>query len=181
MTYGGRFLVRLCAVLGNVSFSFATVALLLSEDANLKYLGVLFLIAAIDRIRSRGEGNEHLMDAVKKERINSADYLSGTTFRLVEKAFERSLLKQTSLHLELTESLLGERVVEDGLRRLDVNPKEFSQKLSAFLKNSSLPATRIEKYRMLETLLTDALRTAFSSQSNFGLRYFFVFADGGGH
>lgn len=163
MTYGGRFLVRLFAVLGNVVFVFGMIALLLSEDANLKYLGLLFLLAIIDRIRSRSEGDEHLMDAAKKDMINSAEYISGRTFRLIEKAFERSLIKQTSLHLELAESLTGEDVVSDGLRRLDVDPKEFSQKLSEMLKNSNIPATRIEKYRMLETLLADSLRTAFSS------------------
>lgn len=163
MTYGGRFLVRLFAVIGNVSFVFGMIALLLSEDVGMKYLGVLFLLAIIDRVRSRSEGDEHLMDAVKKDRINAADYINGRTYRLIEKAFERSLIKHNSLHLEIIDSLLGESVVEDGLRRLDVDPKEFSQKLSVLLKESNLPATRIEKYRMLETLLVDALRTAFSS------------------
>lgn len=163
MTYGGRFLVRMLAVIGNVSFIFGMIALLLSEDTGLRYLGVLFLLAIIDRFRSREEGDEHLMDAVKRDRINSADYINNKTYRLVEKAFERSIIKQTSLHLELVESLLGEDVVEDGLKRLDVDPKEFSQKLLVLLKESNIPATRIEKYRMLETLLADSLRTAFSS------------------
>ncbi len=163
MTYGGRFLVRLFAIVGDIVFVFASIALVISEDSNLRYLGVLLFLGIIDRLINKEEGNEHLMDASKKEEINSADYLTGKNFRLIEKAFERSIIKQTSLHLELAESLFEAEMVEEGLRRLDVDPDEFSQKLSSLLKESSIPATREEKYRMLETLLSDALRTAFSS------------------
>ncbi|MEK7149468.1 MAG: ATP-dependent Clp protease ATP-binding subunit [Patescibacteria group bacterium] len=138
-----RYLWRICAFLTYAVLVTGTATFILSDVDWLKWLGILIAIFLADRfytakkaLHSVTELNNHLIEG-----INVADYISPKSFRLIEKAFNKTLAVGGSFYLYLLKSLVRGKGIRGALWRLEVTPEEFEKKIDEEiekLKNQKL-------------------------------------------
>jgi ATP-dependent Clp protease ATP-binding subunit ClpC len=78
--------------------------------------------------------------------VNLADYLEPETLRRIEVAYDRAIIGKSDYYLELLKELLKDKAVAEAISRLDVDVKEFSQKVEDYLatmRSAAPPAGRI--------------------------------------
>ncbi|MEK7212191.1 MAG: AAA family ATPase, partial [Patescibacteria group bacterium] len=171
MTIVGRILVRIVSYVANLLFLVATLALVLSDLPVLRGLGILFLIFFLDRLAHLYEADRPLYEMPKEGRINLARYLTSAAYAIIERAYDRALLTRQNLFLEATRQLIGLREIRDGLRRLDIKPEEFRQKLDELLSESRLPnGERVNKDNLsagLNALMLEAFSRAVADKQKF--------------
>jgi ATP-dependent Clp protease ATP-binding subunit ClpC len=84
------------------------------------------------------------------QKVNIADYFSGTSYRMLELVYDRSLLVGGDFYLHLMSRLLQDHHVKSELGRLDVDVKAFGAKIDEHL-GVSLKA-RVNKKTLLSQL-----------------------------
>ncbi len=83
---------------------------------------------------------------------------------MLERAVDRSAIMKKSFLLELTSRLFEMPQIQDGLRRLDVKPKEFKAKLETLMAEPAAPKIILS---MVETLAVHAFASAVSAGHDF--------------
>ncbi len=135
MTTVGRLIVRVVSYATYVVLLAACVSFLLSEVVAVRLLGifcVLFLIDAYLHLRQADQSFGHTLP----KKINLAAYLTPTSYRTIEYAFERSLLVGGDFYLFLLNQLIGRKEIRGGIWRLGVAPEELQQKIDELLQRS---------------------------------------------
>jgi len=145
MTLAGRFFVRVMNYVGYLVVIAAAATFIISDVNSLRVLSVFLVIFLIDRVWHRDQGRRPLNELPRHGRVNLSPYLKPRAFSVLEKAFDRSLIAKRDFYLEATRELLGLSEVEDGLKRLDVRPDEFKQKLDSLLSGSVKPTEAVNK------------------------------------
>jgi len=102
-------------------------------------------------------------------RVNIARIMRPAAFSVISRAFDRGLVARQDFFLGAADRLLGLAQVEEGLRRLDVKPKEFRAKLDELLaEHLPVDAVSHEKYlENAEALAIAAFAEAFAAGHNF--------------
>ncbi|MDO8504768.1 MAG: ATP-dependent Clp protease ATP-binding subunit [Candidatus Liptonbacteria bacterium] len=137
MIYPGRILVRVSSAIGYVTFAAGTFAALISENSGLRYFGFFLVLFWLDRLRHAGQADIPLSELPKTGEVDLSKCILPKSYRFLERAFERSSVKQTNFYLEVAEALSSLDQVRRGLSRLDIKPEEFEQKLEGLLKESA--------------------------------------------
>jgi ATP-dependent Clp protease ATP-binding subunit ClpA len=175
MTIAGRVLVRVASYIGYLVLAGATITLLLSYDIHaFLYLGIFLLLIDIDLLVHRGEGDVPISELdihAKKSsgRINLARLIAPSTFLIIERAADRSLITKKSFSLELANRLLELNEVQEGLRRLDVKPEEFKQKITTLLADSAPEGagTKEDYLEKSDSLMPQAFQEAVEAGHDF--------------
>ncbi len=169
MTIAGRVLVRIIKYVFYLTFIAATVVLLISDISHLFYLGLLLCLFCVDFLIHRNEGEVPFVRLKKIGTVNLAKSISPQAFSVLERAFDRSIITKEDFFLEIARQLLEYKQVEEGLRRLDVKPEEFRQKLDDFLSESKNKKDGVsEDYRSdAGTLVIAAFPDAVSAGHDF--------------
>ncbi len=169
MTLAGRILVRVMRYVFYLTLIAVTVVFLISDIGSLHCLGLLLCIFFIDRIVHNGEGDIPFARLPSSGKINLAKVIRPRAFSVLERAFDRSVITKEDFFLEVIRQLLDYSQIEEGLRRLDVSPKEFRQKLEDFLMESKDKKTGTpEIYRKnAEALVGAAFYEALASGHDF--------------
>lgn len=160
MTYGGRLLIRVASAIGYVAFAATTFAAVISSSPNLRYLGAFLVLVLMDRLKHLGQADTPFNELPQKGEVNLARYISPKSFRVIERAYERSGIKKSSFYLEVAESLLVTEQIKKGLSRLDIKAEEVAQKLQALLKE---PVPETDRYAAAQALVGLAASQALSS------------------
>ena len=128
----------------------------------------------VDLSIHRGEGDTPIFELPKDAgvRVNLADVMDVSAFNALERAVDRSIITKKSFLLELANRLFEIPQIEDGLRRLDVSPKEFKAKLDALMEEPRAqgvagPAAPENYLAMVEPLSTHAFVSAVSAGHDF--------------
>jgi ATP-dependent Clp protease ATP-binding subunit ClpC len=137
MTIAGRMLVRVISYVSYLVFIVATVVFLLARDIpTLFYLGMFLVLVLVDLLVHRGEGDTPVSELPKTGRINLAETMGVPAFTVIERAVDRSIITKKNFLLELTARLFELPQVQNGLQRLDVDPKAFKTKLDTLMQES---------------------------------------------
>lgn len=172
MTLPGRMFVRILSYVGYLVMIASAASFVLWGVSGVRYLGILLALFLFDRFVHLNEGDKPLVELPRRGRINLAGYLRPRAFGALERAFDRSTLTKQNLFLEIMRQLSALSEIRDGLKRLDVKPEEFGQKLESFLGESSKsgewPALSKEgRLQKLEMLALSALGEATEAGHNF--------------
>ena len=133
MTVAGRLLIRVMTWITYLVLLAATATFLISGVVRLRIFGIFLVLVLLDLIVHRGEADVPIAELAKGERVNVAKVMRPTAARVIERAFDASMLTKQNFFLETTSRLLELPEIEEVLRRLDVPLKEFKQKLEEFL------------------------------------------------
>jgi ATP-dependent Clp protease ATP-binding subunit ClpC len=165
MTVAGRMLVRIVSYVSYLVLFVAMFMFLLSYDIRaLFYFGLFLLLVVADLLIHHGEGDVPISELPKRGRVNIAEVMNTAAFNVVERAVDRSVIMKKSFLLELASRLLEMPQIEDGLRRLDVKPKEFKAKLDALMAEPAAP----ENYLVyVDALAIRAFASAVSAGHDF--------------
>jgi ATP-dependent Clp protease ATP-binding subunit ClpC len=136
MTIGGRLLVRIVTYVCYIFLIASAVTLFISGILRFMVFGVLLLLILLDRLMRRAEGDVPISAIHLAGRVNIAPAFGSGAYAVMERAFDRSMLTKRNFYLEVTSRILEVPGVTEGLRRLDVPPKEFKDKLDDLLRSS---------------------------------------------
>lgn len=138
MTIAGRSLVRVVSGVTYLVLVVAAITFLLSYDIrSIFYLGIFLVLIVLDLLIHKRDGDVRISALPKEGRIDLATVIKPSAFLAIERAVDASVITKKSFLLELTDGLLEYPEIENGLRRLDINPQEFRQKLGTLLAESS--------------------------------------------
>jgi ATP-dependent Clp protease ATP-binding subunit ClpC len=168
MTIAGRMVVRVVSYISSLVLAVATFVCLLSYDIRaLFYLGVFLLLVVADLFLHRGDGDMPISEMVREPqgtRVDLAGVMDRSAFTVLERAVDRSVIMKSSFLLELTSRLFDMPQIEDGLRRLDVDPKEFKAKLETLMEEPAAPENYLS---IVEPLAIHAFASAVSAGHDF--------------
>jgi ATP-dependent Clp protease ATP-binding subunit ClpC len=168
MTIAGRVLVRIVSYVSYLVLIVATFVFLLERDIRpLFYLGMFLVLVVADLLIHRGEGDmpiSELPEGGHGDRVNLADVMDVKAFSVIERAVDRSVITKQSFLLELTSRLFEMPQIEDGLRRLDVDPKAFKSKLETLINEDPAPENYLA---MVEPLAISAFAAAVGAGHDF--------------
>lgn len=170
MTLPGRLLVRVSSYIGYLVLLAAAATLLISDIGWLRSLGIFLGLFLIDRGVHFGEADRPLAELPAQGSVNSASYLTPKAFSVIERSFDRSSLAKQNFFLEVAHQLLSFSEVKDGLRRLDVRPEEFKQKLEELLASSPKSASmdfKADELHNVEVLMLHAFKQALEAGHRF--------------
>jgi ATP-dependent Clp protease ATP-binding subunit ClpC len=174
MTLAGRFFVRVVSYIAYLFFIAMAFTALISGIGQLRIFGLFLILFFVDRAVHRGEGDKPISELGQGTRgkgqgINIADVVLPVTFSVLERAFDRSSIARQDFYLEVVDRLADNPEIEEGLRRLDVEPKEFKGKLDELLEQGKGhgPATKGDLLLQVETLAMNAFRAAVEAGHNF--------------
>jgi ATP-dependent Clp protease ATP-binding subunit ClpC len=165
MMVAGRMLVRVIGYVFYFVLFVATFMFLLSYDIRALFsLGLFLLLVDIDLLAHHGEGDTPISELPKGGKINLAGTMNRAAFNMLERAVDRSTITKKSFLLELTSRLFEIPQIQDGLRRLDVDPKAFKAKLEALMEEPVAPENYLA---MVEPLTAHAFVSAVSAGHDF--------------
>lgn len=170
MTALGREVVRTAGWLSYALLAAATLTFLISDLEWLNGLGALLVLFILDRAIHIREGDRPLPEMPTAGRINLGAYMSPIAFKALERAYGRSLFAQESFFLELAHELMERKEVKDALRRLDVSPEEFGQKIYELLavsREAAKKQTLEDRRNQAELAVLAGAEFAFQEKQRF--------------
>ncbi len=170
MTLAGRILIRIIRYVFYLTLIAATAIFLFQSDLRgFRYIGLLLCLFFADRLRHHGEADIPFIELPAEGAINLAKVVRPRTFSVLERAFDRSIITKEDFFLETARQLIGYPQIEEGLRRLDVSPEEFRQKLDGLLLESkNKDRGTAEYYRAdAEALVVAAFKEALVAGHDF--------------
>jgi hypothetical protein len=169
MTIPGRILVRVISYVTYLVLVGATVTFLLSDIRPVFAAGLFLFLVLADRMAHRGEGDLPIPELPAAGRVNLAEIMSPKAYSVIERAFDRSLLAKKNFYLEAAGRLLEFPQIEEGLRRLDVKPEEFKQKLDAISGEAIVVGSGVRENTLLkaEALAAEGFRQALAAGHQF--------------
>lgn len=167
-----RFIVRLIVYCGYMTFIVAAITFLFSDIKWLFWLGVLGLLFLADRLIHLGQAERSLALApleIKFSKINIARYLTPASLSVLERAADKASVTNSNPFVYLAKFLIKNRDVREMIARLDIEPKEFEQKINDFLKESSSGAEALSPRQIFwcEGLLKKAFEVGFLNHEKF--------------
>ena len=137
----GRFVVRLIVYCGYMTLLAAIITFLLSDIGWLFWLGILGSLFLIDRLFHLGQAERSLilvnLKNLGSQKINAAKYLTPTGLSILERAYDKALITNSSFFLYLIKFLMENRGIREMIVRFDVSPKEFGQKIEDLLQETA--------------------------------------------
>ncbi len=173
MSLGGRFLVRALTWIAYLIMLAATCTALISEIPALRDLGIFLALVLIDRIVHVREADLPVSELPPSGKINVARLMRPASLAVLGRVFDRGMIAKRDFFLVTAGRLLDLDHIEEGLRRLDVEPKEFKTKLKEFLMGVSGDAAaeggsvRDVYLKNAEELAVAAFRIAIGAGHNF--------------
>lgn len=155
-----RTLARIVSGIAWAVMFMATLAFLGSDIGPVFWTGILFALYLADRFFHRGAAERSIARLPAEGRVNVADYLSPASTRYIVSAHDRTLVAKGGFFLNLAAFLLDDRGVKEAIRRLDVDPDEFKEKLKDYLERSEATDDSGAIAEKIERLAAAALRQA---------------------
>lgn len=167
MTVAGRIFVRIARSAAGLLTIAAAATFLLSDAPQLFWAGVFLCLVIADGIFHSGEGERTLEVLPKSGTVNVASALDRRAFRILEDAFDRSVILRRDACLQAAIQLAHASGGQELLRRLDIMPEEFKQKTEE-IRDSEMGRALCHDH--LADVRTLAVRAAESALRN-GARF----------
>ena len=174
MTVGGRLIVRVVSWVAGIVLVASVLAFLFSGIHFLFWIGMFLLLFSGDLLIHHGQGDVPISEiSFGSGRVNLARVTSPAAFAAIDRALDRSAITKKDFSLELARRLFESSAIVEGLRRLDVKPGDFKEKLDSLFNEQGAvdrltgKAAREEAVRTVEALLTAAFAQAVRSGHEF--------------
>jgi len=166
-----RIIVRFIVYCFYAVFVAATAALLLSDVKFLFWLGVFGALFLLHRAIHFNKADKSLLDlktSGQNNKINMAEYMSPASVSVLERALEKSTTSNKDFSLYLADFLSRNKDVEEGMRRMSVQPKDFRQKISDMLKDGKTEGqTKQDILVKIENIVKNAFNNALANNEKF--------------
>ena len=162
-----QILARVVLAVLLILFVFTALFFLTSDSPVLLNAGILFSLLVVDTFSRRDKGRFPLDRLPKEGRVNIADYLTPQSLEVLAAVYQRALILGGGFYLRLTAALLELPEVSDVFERLDVEPKEFKQKINEYLKRPPVKESPAELTAKIESLAKNALLVALKGNSRY--------------
>ncbi|MBN2197606.1 ATP-dependent Clp protease ATP-binding subunit [Candidatus Wolfebacteria bacterium] len=167
-----RLLTRSALYCFYIVFLAIIVTCLISDIKWLFWLGILFLLFLIDKIIHFNQAEKSLTNLKLKpnQKINIAYYLSPLSLAILEKSLEKSLITNNNFFLQLLEILSESNDIQEGLIRMDINIKDFKEKINTALKEKNKIPQKESRQNLIdkiENLLQKAFKLSLENQEKF--------------
>jgi len=163
MSVYGRLIVRIVSCVAYGIVISAAIIFSISDISWLRSLGFLLILFLLHRILKIGKSKKSLTKLPENKSINSADYFSSSSFRIIEKAYEESIFKGNNFFLRLMRLLLAKDNIQKTLVRMDVDLKAF---LSSINEEINKPAVRDDKSHIMKELEYLAIEAFHYAEKN---------------
>ena len=168
MTVAGRLFTRVVTYLSYLLLAAFAATLFISGIMRFVMAGFLLLLFLVDRVVHRKEGDVPIPESPRTGAVNAARAFSTSAFGVVERAFDRSAITKHNFYLEVANRLLDIPEIKEGLRRLDVPPQEFKDKLDDLLTHTVVDDSSRKSYgAAMGTLGAKAFQTAAAAGHRF--------------
>ncbi len=156
MSAPDRIVVRLVSNAAYGLLGAGAIALSLSDVELLRSSGFLLILFLADRLLHLGKSEQSLARLPKDGKINAANYLTPSSFRILEGALDKSMFRGGNLFLQLLRLLLDRKEIQTGLKRLDVRVEKFVSKTDAYLEETPAKKLTADELRQELAFLTEA-------------------------
>jgi ATP-dependent Clp protease ATP-binding subunit ClpC len=173
MTIAGRLLVRVVTAIWYVFLIAAAVTFLISGIPHIAIFGIFLSIVLVDRFIRRRDGDRSIAAVLQRKgrTVNIAGTFKSKAYAVMEQAFDRSSMTREDFYLEVARRIVEVQGIADGLRRLDVDPGEFKNKLEDLLKGSRpaipMPDAKKVAQEAVRRLALQAFREAAAAGHRF--------------
>ena len=166
MSFFGRSLIRILRYVFYISFIALTIIFLFSNIFTLRYLGIFFALFIIDFLLHRNNGDVQLIKLLALKKANIAKSIRPKVFSIIERSFDRSILTKEDIYLVIARELFYYPQIREGLSRLDIDPKEFKNKINELIlkeKNSIVGSSSDFYKEEISALLFESIIYALNS------------------
>jgi len=166
MSFTGRSLVRILRYIFYISFIFLTFIFLISNIHSLRYLGVLFSLIIIDFLLHKNDGDIQLIKLLALKKANIARSIRPKAFSVIERSFDRSIITKENIYLVIARELFYYSQIREGLSRIDIDPKEFKNKIEELIskeKDSIVGSSKDFYKEKIFNLLVESITYALNS------------------
>jgi len=167
LTGGEAFFVRLVTYIAFILAIAVTIIFFFSGIPSLKWLALLMALFLIDRLIHLGEGEKTIIE-FKGDKINLAEVLTPAALRVIDYSFRRALVTGEDFYLILLKELNSRGDIIESLKRLSISPKDFSQQIEEFLKQTeTAKQSRETLLKKIELLAVSAFQNALDTNEKF--------------
>jgi ATP-dependent Clp protease ATP-binding subunit ClpC len=183
MSRASRFLARLVVYSSYAVLASAGLIFFCSDIGQLFWAGVLIFLFLGDRLIRLGEAEKSLVgltrsfprlsrrkdhEVVLPENINAARFLSPSSFRILESAYDKTSAIGGSFYLQTLKLLIQHSEIKNGLLRMDVDSEKMEQHIEEILKKSgAVKNSKEELLLKLELIVKKAFFAAITHNSRF--------------
>ncbi len=159
---GSEFVVRLVTYCVYLALAVSAVLLLTSSSVSLFAAGILIAFFLIDRALHLQQGEKNVSELSNGG--NLANTFTPSSYRVLFRAYRRSLATNSDFYIELMHELLQRHEVQETLRRLDVDADVFGKKVEGYRSNTTNKEAhldRTERKHKLQEFLEELAKTAY--------------------
>ncbi len=172
MTLIERALMRLIVYCFYILTTVAIATFLLSDVKFFFWLGILGLLFLIHRLIHFGQAEKSLLDLKFKtgQKINITPYLAPKTLLVLERALEKTIVSRNDIFLYLAKFLIKNNDIQKGVMRMDVNIKEFEQKIDELINETQKNPQKLSKndlINQIEALVKAAFKISLNNSERF--------------
>lgn len=144
-----RFLWHLLQNTFYIALTVAVIIFIFLDISWIRWSGLFFALFLIDRAYTINKGLHSIAELNGKslDGINVADFFEPKSFRAIEKSFDRALIVGGNFYLILLKILIKDSGIRNSLKRLEISPEEFEQKLDEEISKSAFLSGEEKLYK----------------------------------
>lgn len=174
-----RFVVRVVSYVFLFFCVGATVTFLISDIMALQWIGIFLILMLIDYVahihRAHFSLSQFFSGMVPKNNI--ALCVNQSTTRLLAGAYAVAVMRRADMHICMLHALVTHRIVRRALERLEINPIEFRDRISASLEQSVqskyIRISQADMEHMRQLCIGAALHALSHNQEEIGIENIF--------
>lgn len=144
LTGVGEMIVRLVTYSAHIILAALAVLLFFSDIVSLHSVSLLLILFLIDRVIHFEKGEESIEELGRRKEVNVARAMTPAAYRTVSHAFRKSLVTKEHFGAVLLEALARRGEIRGMLTRMDIDPKEFIEKIEEYTKETTEERTKAE-------------------------------------
>lgn len=162
-----RFFVRLVSFLFYGVAVAAAITFFISDVSTLRGIGWILILFLADKALHAGSADKSLAYLPKSGKVNAADYLSPSSFLVIEKSLYEAVNSGGNPRLRLFTHLAARREIRSVLVRMDVDLKNFDEKTKEAVKKSEkkVSLSKKEIISQLAEIVYRAMSEALAEKS----------------
>jgi ATP-dependent Clp protease ATP-binding subunit ClpC len=163
MTFGERVFVRIVVTLFWMVLIAAMVLLILMRESNLRFLGYFLALFILDRLLTLNRPEKIFDKKFEKKiltnpqlKINLLFYCETSARKMIEGAFDKTLLQGGSFYLRLLDEFLNDKKFQEVFKKLEIKIDDIQAAIHDFLEKSDEKKSKKELIKIVNDLMVQA-------------------------
>lgn len=163
----GESIVRITTYASYIFLVSACVVMFLSDIESLRWASLLLGFFLIDRVIRAGGGEKSIGDLQRLKNKNIALAFTPTSYRILSACLRRSLTTGEDIYFVLASELLKKREIHGVLARLNIDHREFREKITRFLEEGTEKRKKEELLKITNKIAEIAYENAVTTHEKF--------------